>query len=230
MNKTKVAGLIDHTLLTPGVTYDDVKRLCNEAIEYGFASVCVNSVWVEAAYRLLKRSNVKVCSVVGFPLGSMKAEAKTFEAVRAVMDGAEEIDMVVDLSAVKNHMWDYVTEDIRMLVEAVKRIDKSIIVKVIIETCLLTDDEKVEAVVAARNAGAAFTKTSTGFSTGGATVHDVKLMIENGHIPVKASGGVRSLADVETMVSAGATRIGTSNGVHIMEEFEGIENQGDAVY
>lgn len=224
MDRNEVAQLIDHTLLVAEATSNDIKKLCKEAKKYGFKSVCVNSYWVKKASKHVADSDVKVCSVVGFPLGAMSTEAKIFEAVQAVNDGASEIDMVVNVGAVKSGAWKKVSEEIYRLVKAVKDVDANVIVKVIFVTCLLTDAEKVELSHISNIAGADFTKTSTGFSTGGATVQDVKLMLAEGTIPVKASGGVRTLETLMSMVDAGATRIGTSNGVAIMKEFDGVEN------
>lgn len=230
MDKKELAQLIDHTLLVATATRDDVQKLCQEAIEYGFKSVCVNSFWVKKASKFLAGSNVKVCTVVGFPLGAMSTEGKAYEAVQAVNDGATEIDMVLNIGAVKSGDWKKASRDMHRVIKVVKDLNRDVIVKVIIETCLLTDEEKIEAVQFARLAGADFTKTSTGFSTGGATVKDVKLMLEHGGIPVKASGGVRTLESVLAMVDAGATRIGTSNGVAIVKELEGEPNASGEGY
>ena len=230
MNKNDVAKLIDHTILVPTATRDDIKKVCAEAKEYNFQSVCVNSYWVKRAAKELKDSEVKVCSVVGFPLGAMSTEAKSFEAVQAIKDGADEIDIVMNIGLAKSGDWDKVKQDLIRVTHAIKVRKPYAIVKVIIETCLLTDEEKIKAVKAVKKAGADFSKTSTGFSTGGATVEDVKLMKANGVYNVKASGGVRNLATVEEMVKAGATRIGTSNGVAIMQEFDNVVNEENTAY
>ncbi|TWT09090.1 deoxyribose-phosphate aldolase [Planomicrobium sp. CPCC 101079] len=213
---TNIASYIDHTLLKPETTYDQIVKLCKEADEYKFASVCVNPAWVEAAAAELKESTVKVCTVIGFPLGASTSETKAFETADAISKGASEIDMVVNIGALKSGNSDLVKKDIEAVVEAAKG---KAIVKVIIETALLTDDEKVTASRLSKEAGADFVKTSTGFSTGGATVEDVKLMRETvgAELGVKASGGVRSLEDVQAMIEAGASRIGASSGVQIMQ-------------
>lgn len=204
---------IDHTLLKPTATKDDIRKICEEAISHDFASVCVNSCYASYVSKLLKGSDVKTCCVVGFPLGAMSTFAKAAEAQDAVTRGASEIDMVINLGLAKAHDWEGVEEDIRVVVTA----SKPAIVKVIIETCLLSDEEKVKACEAAEKAGAAFVKTSTGFSTGGATVEDVKLMKDTvgDNVKVKASGGVRTYEDAMKMIEAGASRIGTSNGCSI---------------
>ena len=204
---------IDHTLLKPTATKEDIKKLCEEAIKNDFASVCVNSCYAYYVSSLLKGSDVKTCCVVGFPLGAMSTFSKASEAQDAVNRGASEIDMVINLGMAKAHDWEGVEEDIRKVVTA----SKPAIVKVIIETCLLTDEEKVKACEAAEKAGAAFVKTSTGFAGGGATVHDVKLMKETvgDNVKVKASGGIRTSEDAIKMIEAGASRIGTSCGCEI---------------
>lgn len=213
------AKMIDHTLLKPEATKEQIKRLCEEAKEYGFCSVCVNSAFVSYCAKLLEDTDVKVCTVIGFPLGAMSTAAKAAEARIAVEDGADELDMVIAVGMIKSGDWDYVEKDIRAVVEAAK--DRAI-VKVILETCLLTDEEKEKACLVSRGAGAAFVKTSTGFSTGGATVEDVALMRrtvgESMH--VKASGGIRCLKDAKEMLNAGADRIGASAGIAIVEEAE----------
>lgn len=211
----ETAKLIDHTILKADATELSVRKLCAEALEYGFASVCINSCHVPLVAGLLKGSDVRTCSVVGFPLGAMSTAGKAAETAQAVQDGAQEIDMVINVGAIKDGRWDFVTADIRAVVEAAR----PAIVKVILETCLLTDDEKVRACEASVAAGAAFVKTSTGFSTGGATVADVALMKKTvqGKARVKASGGVRTSADLQAMVEAGADRIGTSNGIAIVQ-------------
>ncbi|MDY4760995.1 deoxyribose-phosphate aldolase [Streptococcus thoraltensis] len=211
----KVNRLIDHTLLKPESTQEQVDKLIAEAKEYEFASVCVNPTWVKYASEKLKSTPVKVCTVIGFPLGANTSDTKAFETKNAIENGADEIDMVINIGAAKDGNFDLVESDIAAVVQASG--DK--LVKVIIETCLLSDDEKVKACKAAVSAGADFVKTSTGFSTGGANVHDVALMRSTvgPDIGVKASGGTRSLEDVKQFVEAGATRIGTSSGVAIVQ-------------
>lgn len=208
--------LIDHTILAPQATKEDVDRLCKEAMEYGFHSVCVNSSFVYYCAQLLKDSGVAVCTVIGFPLGAMSTAGKTAEAEQAIRDGASELDMVIHIGMIKSGDWEYVKQDISSVVEAAKG---RAIVKVILETCLLTDDEKVKACQICKECGADFVKTSTGFSKGGATIEDVALMrrtVGSG-MGVKASGGIRSLEDAQAMVKAGAVRLGTSSGVAIMQ-------------
>ncbi|WP_163184378.1 deoxyribose-phosphate aldolase [Neobacillus sedimentimangrovi] len=209
-----IAGMIDHTLLKADVTKDQIIKLAEEAKEYSFASVCVNPTWVKTAAEALKGTNVKVCTVIGFPLGATTPETKAFETKNAIENGATEVDMVINIGALKDKQDDLVEKDIRAVVEAAKG---KALVKVIIETCLLTDEEKKRACELSVKAGADFVKTSTGFSTGGATVEDVRLMRETvgPNIGVKASGGVRSREDAEVMVAAGANRIGASSGVAI---------------
>lgn len=213
---TNIASSIDHTLLKPESTQSQVVQLCKEAAEFKFASVCVNPTWVETAASELAGTGVKVCTVIGFPLGASTPETKAFETTDAISKGAGEIDMVLNIGALKSGNTDHVKKDIEAVVNAAKG---KAIVKVILETCLLTDDEKVTASRLSKEAGADFVKTSTGFSTGGATVEDVKLMRQTvgPDLGVKASGGVRSLEDVEAMIEAGATRIGASSGVKIMQ-------------
>lgn len=217
-----IAKYIDHTLLKPDATESQVAQLCGEAAEHGFKSVCVNPVWVRRAAELLRGSGVLVCTVVGFPLGATVRDIKALEARRAIRDGAKEIDMVIDVGALKGGDDEAVFKDIRAVVDACE--DGRALCKVIIETALLTDEEKVRACVAARRARADFVKTSTGFASGGATAADVSLMarvVADARMGVKASGGVRSLSDFEAMVGAGATRIGASAGIKIMKEAGG---------
>lgn len=211
MNKNKY---IDHTLLKPESTPQDIEKICLEAKEYDFASVCIQPCYVKMAYGLLKDTDVKVCTVIGFPLGANTTETKIREACQAVEEGAEEIDMVINIGALKAGDTVYVTEEIRRIKEAIG----DLVLKVIIETCLLTDEEKVLACQCAVNAGADFVKTSTGFSRGGATVADVRLMKQTvgDRCQVKASGGIRTPEDFEAMVEAGATRIGTSSGIKLI--------------
>lgn len=207
---------IDHTLLKPEATKKQITKLCEEARQYDFASVCVNTCYVPLAKQLLAGSDVKVCCVVGFPLGAMDTVSKAFEAKTAVENGAQEVDMVINIGALKDKDYDYVTKDIAAVVEA----SKPAIVKVIIEVCLLTDEEKVEACKCSMNAKAEFVKTSTGFSTHGATPEDVALMKKTvGDVcKVKAAGGVRSYDDAMKMIEAGADRLGCSAGIKVMEE------------
>lgn len=207
---------IDHTLLKADATKEQITKLCEEARQYDFASVCVNTCYVPLAKQLLAGSDVKVCCVVGFPLGAMDTVSKAFEAKTAVENGAQEVDMVINIGALKDKDYDYVTKDIAAVVEA----SKPAIVKVIIEACLLTDEEKVEACKCSMNAKAEFVKTSTGFSTHGATPEDVALMKKTvGNVcKVKAAGGVRSYDDAMKMIEAGADRLGCSAGIKVMEE------------
>lgn len=215
------ASLIDHTLLKPEATDEDIKKLCEEAARYRFASVCVNPTWVRAASCNLQGSGVPVCTVIGFPLGATLSDVKAYEARRAILDGAQEVDMVINVGALKSGDDCLVEHDIRSVVEAAH--EYSVTTKVIIETALLTDDEKVRACQAAKRAGADFVKTSTGFSKGGATVADIELMRRTvgSELGVKASGGVKNLDDARKMVAAGATRIGASVGVKIAQEAAG---------
>jgi deoxyribose-phosphate aldolase len=220
MNLTpaEIARLIDHTLLKPDATRDEIEKVCQEALAYGFASVCVNPWNVPQAAEILRGSEVKVCTVVGFPLGATLPEVKVFEAQRAIHHGAQEIDMVINIGALKSGQLGLVEGDIRGVVETSHA--GGAICKVIIETCLLTHEEKIRAALAAKNAGADFVKTSTGFSTAGATPEDVRLIRETigPGIGIKAAGGVRTLEDLRKMVEAGATRIGASAGVKIVEQ------------
>lgn len=206
---------IDHTLLKQDATKEQILKLVEEAKYYEFASVCVNPTWVSLAAKELAESVVKVCTVIGFPLGANTPATKAFETKDAIANGADEVDMVINVGALKSGDLDLVETDIRAVVEAAN----GTLVKVIIETCLLTDEEKIVACQLAQKAGADFVKTSTGFSTGGATVADVALMRQTvgPDMGVKASGGARSLADAQAFVEAGATRIGTSSGVAIVE-------------
>lgn len=209
-----INSYIDHTLLKPESTQTQVDKLIAEAVEHQFASVCVNPTWVSYAAKALKGTEVNVCTVIGFPLGANTSSVKAFETKDAVANGADEIDMVINIGQLKSGQYDAVEADIRAVVEASG--DK--LVKVIIETCLLTDDEKVKACQLAVAAGADYVKTSTGFSTAGANIADVTLMRKTvgPNIGVKAAGGTRSYADAEAFIKAGATRIGTSAGVAIV--------------
>ena len=211
----KLNKYIDHTLLKQDATVEQIDRLLSEAKDYDFASVCVNPCWVAHAKSGLETTDVKVCTVVGFPLGATTSAVKSFETKEAIQNGADEIDMVINVGALKSGYVDLVESDIRAVVEASG--DK--LVKVIIEACLLTDEEKVQACQLAQKAGADFVKTSTGFSTGGATLSDVKLMRQTvgPDMGVKAAGGARSYTDAVAFVEAGATRIGTSSGVAILK-------------
>lgn len=206
---------IDHTLLKPESTQEQIDQLLKEAKEYDFASVCVNPTWVKYSAQALAGSDVNVCTVVGFPLGATTSAVKAFETKDAIANGADEIDMVINIGALKTGNLELVEEDIRSVVEAAN----GKLVKVIIEACLLTDEEKVTACQLSVKAGADFVKTSTGFSTGGATVADVALMRQTvgPDIGVKAAGGARSLADAQAFIEAGATRLGTSSGVAIIK-------------
>lgn len=210
---------IDHTLLKPEATESEIKALCDEAIVYDFMSVCVQPYWVKKAAAFLQGSDVKVCTVVGFPHGANSPEAKTFEAKDAVQNGAEEVDMVINIGALKDKDYATLEKEISSIAEVIKG---RAILKVIIETALLTDDEKVTVSKIAKDAGADFVKTSTGFSTGGATLADVKLMRETvgPTIGVKASGGVRSYADAQAFIEAGASRLGASSGKKIVDEWK----------
>lgn len=211
---TNINKLIDHTLLKAFATEDDIKKLCEEAKEFDFKSVCINPCNVKLASKCLENSDVLVCTVIGFPLGANTIETKVFETKDAIKNGAQEIDMVINIGKAKEHNYDYIEKEIKSVVEA----SNGLTVKVIIETCYLTDDEKIEVCKAATRAKATFVKTSTGFGTGGANAHDVKLMKENisDNMFVKASGGVKNLEDLKEMVNAGASRIGASSGVAIM--------------
>ncbi len=218
MDKKTIAAMIDHTLLKPEATPAQIEKLCAEAAEYHFASVCVNPVYIPLAARLLKGTGVKVCCVVGFPLGAIAPEQKAAEAASCAAMGAEELDMVIHVGAAKAGDWALVQRDIEGVVKAAA----GHTVKVIIETCLLTDEEKVKACEAAKAAGADFVKTSTGFSTGGATTHDIALMRKTvgPEMGVKASGGIRDYATAMAMIEAGANRIGASAGIAIVAAAE----------
>lgn len=206
---------IDHTVLKADTPKAKVQQIIDEAIQYDFMSVCINPTWVSFAAEKLAATDVKVCTVIGFPLGANTSTVKAFEAAEAIKNGADEVDMVINIGAAKDGDWDLVESDIQAVVDA----SKDVTTKVIIETSLLTDEEKVKACQAAVRAGADFVKTSTGFSTAGATVADIALMRQTvgPDVGVKASGGVRSIADAQAMIEAGATRLGTSNGVDIMK-------------
>ncbi|HKU32167.1 MAG TPA: deoxyribose-phosphate aldolase [Arthrobacter sp.] len=220
-NTASIASYIDHTLLKPEASEAEVLRVCAEAVDYKFKSVCVNPIWVKTVKKALKQSGVLTCSVVGFPLGATPSDVKAFEARGAVLDGADEIDMVIDIAAARAGDKGALVDDIAKVAEAVH--GGEAILKVIIETSLLTDEQKVLACQAAVEAGADFVKTSTGFNGGGATVEDVALMRKTvgPDLGVKASGGVRSLADAQAMIAAGATRIGASSGIAIVKGEQG---------
>ncbi len=223
-----IAEMIDHTLLKPDATQQEIAQLCYEARKYGFASVCVNPTWVSLCAELLKGSDVRVCTVIGFPFGATSSESKAFEAETAIKQGATEIDMVINVGALKARDLNTVARDIRGVVHAAHA--HGAIVKVIIETSLLTDEEKTIASLTAKESGADFVKTSTGFAGGGATVHDVELMRRavGPQMGVKASGGVRTREDAENMIRAGATRIGASAGVKIVGAGETTLPKGEA--
>ena len=217
----EVAGLIDHTLLKPDATASDIERLCREAAEFRFATVCVNPTWVAFCARLLRGTGVGICSVVGFPLGANTPDTKQYEARRAIFDGATEIDMVLNIGALKSRDLRLVEQDIEGVTTPCRQ--AGVVSKVIIEAALLTDEEKITASTLTKAAGADFVKTSTGFGPGGATISDVMLMrrVVGDTIGVKAAGGVRDLEQMRAMVAAGATRVGASAGVRIVKESRG---------
>lgn len=210
----KASKYIDHTLLKATATENDILKLCEEAIQYDFKSVCVNPANVALASKVLKGSGVLVCTVIGFPLGANTIDVKKYETTSAIANGADEVDMVINIGKAKEHNYDYIYDEIKAVVEAAN----GVLVKVIIETCYLTDEEKVEVCKMAMKAKADFVKTSTGFGTGGATYEDVLLMAKTvkPELQVKASGGVRTKEDFDKMIEAGATRIGTSNGTKLV--------------
>jgi deoxyribose-phosphate aldolase len=216
-----VAGMIDHTLLKPDATRQDIEKLCREAAQFHFATVCVNPGWVALCARLLRGSGVGVCSVVGFPLGATTADVKHYETRRAIFDGASEIDMVINVGALKSGDLPVVERDIAAVVGPCR--EAGVTSKVIIEVALLNDDEKIAASTLAKAAGADFVKTSTGFASGGATAADVALMrrVVGAEMGVKAAGGVRDYEGLKAMVAAGATRVGASAGVRIVQESQG---------
>ena len=221
--RKSIASYIDHTLLKADATMGDITRIAGEAASYGFASVCVNPCWVPLCRKLLDGAGVKVCTVVGFPLGAASSRAKAAETAAAVEDGADEIDMVINIGYLRSGMDDEVLGDIK----AVREACLGKVLKVIIEACLLTDEEKIRACRLAEEAGADFVKTSTGFSSGGATVADVALMRKavGGRLKVKAAGGIRTLADARAMIGAGASRIGASAGIAIVREEHGQDRE-----
>lgn len=218
------ASLIDHTLLKPEATESQIKKLCEEAAQFGFASVCVNPTWVKKAADFLRGTGVPVCTVIGFPLGATLSDVKAYETRRAIFNGATEVDMVINVGALKSGDDCLVEDDIRAVADAAH--ENGVLCKVIIETALLTDDEKVRACLASKNAGADFVKTSTGFASGGATANDVALMRHTvgSALGVKASGGVKGIEDARAMFEAGATRIGASVGVKIAQEASGVKS------
>jgi deoxyribose-phosphate aldolase len=223
-----IAGAIDHTLLKPDATPDQIAQLCFEARKYGFASVCLNPTHVKLAAQLLENADVKVCTVIGFPLGATLPEVKAFEALDAMKDGASEIDMVVNIGALKAGDYTTVARDIRGVVQVCH--ERNALVKVILEMALLTEEEKVAGCLIAKEAGADFVKTSTGFGPGGATVEDVALMrrVVGPQMGVKAAGGIHSYEEAQGMVQAGATRIGASAGVRIVREARGeVDSEGN---
>lgn len=221
MTEKKLNKYFDHTLLKPEATPEQIDALCKEAISSDFYSVCVNSCYVPQVFKALSGSDVKTCSVVGFPLGACSTETKSFETKNACENGASEVDMVINVGMLKSGKHEYVKDDIADVVKTAHSFDA--LVKVIIETCLLSDDEIIKACELSEAAGADFVKTSTGFNSGGAKVSDVRLMKKTvgDRLKVKASGGIRDLETVEAMIEAGADRIGASAGVSIMEEFKG---------
>lgn len=222
------ASLIDHTILKPEASQNDIRKLCDEAAEFGFASVCVNPTWVKTASEFLRGTEVPVCTVIGFPLGATLPDVKAFEARRAIFNGAEEVDMVINVGALKSGDDCGVENDIKAVVDAAH--ENGVLCKVIIETALLNNEEIVRACIASKSAGADFVKTSTGFSKGGATVEDVNLMRRTvgKALGVKASGGVKGIDDARKMFEAGATRIGASVGVKIAQEASGVKSNNGA--
>lgn len=226
IDKTKLASMIDHTLLAACATQEDIKKLCAEAKQYGFCSCCVNPYYVPLVAQELEGSGVKVCTVISFPLGASSIDDKASQAAMCVGEGADEVDMVVNLGCVKDGLWEEVFEEIYAVRCAVDDTDtgsdKKIIVKVILETCYLTDEQIVECCIQAKKAGADFVKTSTGFATGGATVNAVRVMRQTvgKDIGVKASGGIHSYKEALEMINAGANRLGCSAGVKIISEVE----------
>ena len=219
MEKEKLASMIDHTLLRPDATREQIEKLCKEALEYHFCSVCINPVNVSIAADILNKSDVKVCTVIGFPLGANSTEVKAFEAKEAINNGAEEIDMVVNVGKLKERDYDFVKRDIKAVVDTAKG---KALTKVIIETCLLNEEEKIIACKLSEEAGANFVKTSTGFSTGGATEEDIKIMRQTvgKDMEIKASGGIRTYESAVKMIEAGATRIGCSASIDIYDKGE----------
>lgn len=220
MKREEVARIIDHTILKADAPKEKIEQVCREALENKFASVCINPCNVSLVAEMLKGSEVKVCTVIGFPLGANTSKTKAFETEDAIEKGAQEVDMVINIGKLKDKDYNYVREDIKAVVDAAKG---KAVTKVIIEACLLTDEEKIMACKLSKEAGAEFVKTSTGFSTGGATVSDIKLMRETvgENMGVKASGGVHNFEEAKSMVKAGASRIGASASVEICNGAEG---------
>jgi deoxyribose-phosphate aldolase len=218
ITKQQLAGMIDHSLLRPNATLEELKKVCREAIEYGFKAVCINPIFVEEAVSLSKGTSVLVCSVVGFPFGTHSLQTKAFETGDVIRLGAREVDMVIRVGALKDKKDQEVVEDIRAVVDAAKGCP----VKVILETCYLTDEEKIRGCGLVIEAGASFVKTSTGFAGGGATVEDVKLMrrMVGSSFGVKAAGGIRTLEDAVKMIEAGANRLGTSASVSLIQQLD----------
>jgi deoxyribose-phosphate aldolase len=221
ITKKQLAGMIDHTLLRPNATLDELKKLCEEATEYGFKAVCINPIFVADAVSLLKGKDVLVCSVVGFPFGTHSSEIKAKETAKVIERGAREVDMVIWVGALKDKREQDVVKDIRTVVDAAQGYP----VKVILETCYLTEEEKIRACRLVMEAGGAFVKTSTGFASGGATIEDVRLMRNTvgKDFGVKAAGGIRTLEDASKMIEAGANRLGTSSSVAIMQKFDELK-------
>jgi deoxyribose-phosphate aldolase len=215
---SNIAKLIDHSLLRPYATEAEILKLCEEADKYGFYAVCIHPYFVKMAREALFKTHVKVATVIGFPLGITLPQVKIYEAMEAVLNGAEELDIVINITLAKSGKWDLVEKEISEIITATS----DVVHKIIIETCYLTDDEKKRACSAIINAGAEFVKTSTGFGTAGVTIEDVKLLksITKGKIGIKASGGIKTLRDLQALIDAGATRIGTSSAVEIMKELE----------
>lgn len=227
MYANALAGMIDHTMLKAIASKKDIIKLCQEAKEYGFASVCVNPYFVPLAVEQLKASDILVCTVIGFPLGSTTTASKAAETAEAVKNGAKEVDMVINIGALKDGQKETVLNDIKAVVETAQSVNPEAITKVIIETCYLTRDEKILACELAKQAGAHFVKTSTGFGSGGATVEDIQLMREvvGPEMGVKASGGIKNAQDALAMVEAGANRLGASAGIAIIREFKNMESK-----
>ena len=221
-SRTEIAKMIDHTVLKAAATQQEIIKLCQEAKEYGFASVCINPTFVSLAAEQLKGSGVMVCTVVGFPLGCSTTETKAYETRDAVKNGAQEVDMVINIGALKDGNEEKILQDISAVVKAAQETNSEAAVKAIIETCYLSQEEKIAACKLAKAAGAHFVKTSTGFGTGGATAEDIALMrqVVGLEMGVKASGGIKNSADVFNMIKAGANRIGASAGINIIKEIE----------
>ena len=217
ITKKNVAGIIDHTLLKQNASEKQIEKICQEAMEYQFASVCVNPCYVSQCAKALKDSPVNVCTVIGFPLGATSTASKAFESQVAIADGADEVDMVVNVGKIKSENWDYVEKDIQAVVDAAA--PTNTLVKVIIETCLLTDEEKIKVCQIAKKCGADFVKTSTGFSTGGATPEDVALIRKTvgPDMGVKASGGIHTAEEALACIHAGANRLGVSAGIAVVD-------------